>query len=64
VHVSSSDKLGEGIAKALNPSQKMINAAKKDRIKYFYRLDGKASVRAKTMIEKLYAEGTHFNIVN
>jgi len=64
VHVSSSDVLGIGIKKALNPSQKMLDAAEKDRIKYFYKLDGKASLRAKTMIEKLYAEGTHFNNVN
>ena len=64
VHVGSPDKLGEGIAKALNPLQKMIDVAKKDRNKYFYKLDGKASVRTKAMIEKLYDEGTHFNIVN
>ena len=64
VHISSPDELSAGIVKALNPSQKMINAAKKDCNKYFYKLDGKASVRAKIMIEKLYAEGTHFNIVN
>ena len=64
VHISSPDELSEGIAKALNPSQKMINAAKKDRDKYFYKLDGKASLRAKIMIEKLYAEGTHCNNVN
>jgi len=42
----------------------MISEAKKDRNKYFNKLDGKASLRAKIMIEKLYAEGTHFNIVN
>ena len=64
VHISSPEKLSEGIAKALNPSQKMIDAAKDDRDKYFYKLDGKASVRAKIMIEKLYDEGTHVNIVN
>lgn len=64
VHVGSPDELSAGIAKALNPSQKMIDAAKKDRDKYFYKLDGKASVRAKKMIEKLYGEGTHVNIVN
>ena len=64
VHIDSPDKLREGIAKALNPSQKMISEAKKDRNKYFNKLDGKASLRAKIMIEKLYAEGTHFNIVN
>lgn len=64
VHIGSPDELRAGIAKALDPSQKMIDAAKKDRAKYFYKLDGKASLRAKKMIEKLYAEGTHFNIVN
>jgi len=64
VHVSTPEELSAGIVKALNPSQKMINAAKKDCTKYFYKLDGKASVRVKTMIEKLYAEGMHINIVN
>ncbi len=64
VHISTPNELSAGIKKALNPSTKMINAAKKDRDKYFYKLDGKASVRAKTLIEKLYSEGTHLNIVN
>ena len=64
VHVGSPDELNAGIVKALDPSQKMIDVAKKDCNKYFYKLDGKASLRAKSMIEKLYAEGTHFNIVN
>jgi len=64
VHINSPDKLSAGITKALNPLQKMIDAAKKDSNKYFYKLDGKASLRAKNMIEKLYAEGTHFNIAN
>lgn len=63
MHISLT-KHNDGVAKALNPSQKMIDAAKKDRDKYFYKLDGNASLRAKTMIEKLYDEGTHFNIVN
>ena len=64
VHIGSADELSAGIAKALNPSQKMIDAAKEDRDKYFYKLDGKTSVRAKKMIEKLYGEETHVNIVN
>ena len=64
VHVNSSDELRAGIENALNPSTKMINAAKKDRDKYFHKLDGKVSVRAKAMIEKLYTEKTHFNNVN
>lgn len=64
VHIGSPDELSTGIAKALNPSPKMIDAAKNDRNKYFYKLNGKASVRVKIMIEKLYDEGTHVNIVN
>ena len=64
MHVNSPDGLSTGIVKALNPSQKMIDAARKDRKKYFYKLDGQAALRAKLMIEKLYSEGTHFNIVN
>jgi len=64
VHVSDPNALSQGIIKALNPSQKMIDAAAKDRNKYIYKLDGKTSQRAKIMIEKLYSEGTHFNIVN
>jgi len=64
VHISTPNELSAGIAKALNPSQHMISAAKKDRDKYFYKLDGNASVRTKTLIEKLFAEGTHLNIVN
>ena len=64
VHVNSLDGLSKGIVKALNPSQKRIEAARKDSNKYFYKLDGKAALRAKTMIEKLYTKGTHFNIVN
>ena len=64
VHINSPDKLSAGIVKALNPSQKMRNAAKNDSNKYFHKLDGKASIRAKEMIEKLYNEGTHLNIVN
>ncbi len=64
VHINSPKKLRAGITKALNPSPEMIKAAQKDCTKYFYKLDGKAALRAKTMIEKLYNEGTHFNIVN
>ena len=64
IHIDSPNKLNSGIAEALNPSPKMIKAAKNDRDKYFYKLDGKAALRAKILIEKLYAEGTHFNIVN
>jgi len=64
VHVNTPQELSAGIAKALNPSPKMINAVKTDRSKYFYKLDGIASVRAKALIEKLYDAGTHINIVD
>ncbi|NHZ86803.1 MAG: CDP-glycerol glycerophosphotransferase [Planctomycetia bacterium] len=64
VHINSPEELRAGITKALNPSPEMIKTAQKDCTKYFYKLDGKAALRAKTMIEKLYNEGTHFNIVN
>ncbi len=61
VHLSHPDELKEGIQKALHPTKEMIEAAKKDRDYYFYKLDGKASERVKTEIERLYKEGTHFN---
>jgi len=64
VHINSPEELESGIKKALNPTPKMMSAAKKDREKYFYKLNGKATHRAKAMIERLFSEGTHKNIVN
>ncbi len=64
VHINSPEKIKTGIELALNPSKQMLKAAEEDREKYFYKLDGNASVRAKKLIEKLYREGTHLNITN
>ena len=61
VHINHPDELEEGISQALNPTEKMVDAAKKDRDYYFYKLDGKTSERVKAEIERLYAEGTHMN---
>jgi len=53
-----------GIEQALYLSQERLVAANEDRDKYFYKLDGNTAHRLKSMIEKLYAEGTHSNTVN
>ena len=63
VHVSNPDELREGIEKALNSTKEMFQAAKRERDTYFFKLDGKASERTKAEIERLYNEGTHFNLV-
>ena len=64
IHISNPAELKSAIARALNPTDKMQVAVVNDRDKYFYKLDGEASLRAKLMIEKLYAEGNHRNIIN
>ena len=61
VHINNPDQLEVGITQALNPVEENIETAKKDRDYYFYKLDGKASERVKTEIERLFAEGTHMN---
>ena len=61
VHINNPDQLEAGIKQALNPVEKNVETAKKDRDYYFYKLDGKASERVKTEIERLFAEGTHMN---
>lgn len=61
VHINHASELEAGIQQALHPTNKMVEAAKKDRDYYFYKLDGKASERVKAEIERLYAEGTHLN---
>jgi len=57
VHIQSPDEIGEGIDRALNPTEEMKVAADRERGYYFYGLDGQASVRLKEKIEELY-EGT------
>ena len=61
VHINHPDELEECITQALNPTEKMVNASKKDRDYFFYKLDGKASERVKAEIERLLSEGTHMN---
>ncbi len=61
VHVNNPDELRDGIKKALDPPEEMLQSASKERDYYFYRLDSKASERTKIEIERLYEEGTHFN---
>jgi len=61
VHISHPDQLPAGIKQALNPTPDMIAAANKERKYYFHKLDGLAAQRTKVEIERLYAEGTHFN---
>ena len=63
VHINNPYDLKDGIDKALNPTQAMIDAATRHRAYYFYKLDGKASERTKAEIERLYQEGSHFNPV-
>ncbi len=62
VHISHPNELRGGIERALNPSKDLIETAKQYRDYYFYKLDGKASERVKKEIERLYSEGTHFNL--
>ncbi len=61
MHVDHPDQLRQGIKRALNPTPAMQTAANHHRDYFFFGLDGKASKRTKALIEKLYAEGTHFN---
>ena len=63
VHVNSPGEIKDGIKRALEPPDSMIQAAARDRDYYFHKLDGKASERTKSEIERLYQEGTHFNTI-
>ncbi len=64
VHINSPDELESGIHKAINPDLTMLTAARNDRDRFFYRLDGHAAERTKNEIERLFLEGSHFNPVN
>lgn len=61
VHINSPDQIYDGITKALNPTEEMIEAQNKYRDEFFYKLDGKASERMIEVIEKLLEEGGHEN---
>mgnify|MGYP007068770204 CR=1 FL=1 len=49
------------IRDSLNPTLDMIAKADEYRQKYFYGLDGKASIRFVEKMEELYSEGGHEN---
>ena len=60
-HIQKGKQLPEAISTALNPTLDMIAKADEYRQKYFYGLDGKASIRFVEKMEELYSEGGHEN---
>jgi hypothetical protein len=60
-HIQNGNQLPLAIDQALNPSMEMKETAEKYRQKYFYMLDGNASKRFITTMEKLFREGGHEN---
>ncbi len=61
VHINSPDMIEHAVKRALNPTEEMVEKANRYRDYYFYKLDGRASVRLKETIERLLSEGTHVN---
>ncbi|MBS1271537.1 MAG: hypothetical protein MAGBODY4_00669 [Candidatus Marinimicrobia bacterium] len=61
VHVSSPEELADGITRALHPTPEMQQAADKQREYYYYKPDGKSSLRTREKIYDLYQEGGHLN---
>lgn len=61
VHINSPDEIGAAVGQALNPTQKMKQAAAGYRQYFFHELDGKASRRFKKIVEELLLEGSHLN---
>ena len=61
VHIDNPDELESGIYEAINPDLARLEAARRDRDRFFYKLDGLAAERTKIEIERLFSEGTHFN---
>jgi CDP-glycerol glycerophosphotransferase (TagB/SpsB family) len=61
VHINRPEQIGAAIEQALNPTEEMKQLADEYRKYFFYGLDGKASLRLKETVERLYNEGTHFN---
>ena len=53
VTIKEPNELNNAINKALNPSKIQIENIKRNKDKYFYKNDGKASQRIKTYIDKL-----------
>jgi len=56
VHVAAPGDLGAGIDRAVEPTPDMIAAADRERAHRFYKLDGEASQRTKSVVEKLLAD--------
>ncbi|NQS99187.1 MAG: CDP-glycerol glycerophosphotransferase family protein [candidate division Zixibacteria bacterium] len=63
VHINKPSQISDAIMQALNPTKEMIELADGYRKYFFHRLDGRASFRVKTEVERLLKEGTHFSIV-
>ena len=61
-HINRPEMIGDAVKQALNPTAEMVEKADRYRDYYFYRLDGRASLRLKETVESLLAEGTHANM--
>jgi hypothetical protein len=62
-HIQSGKQLRSAIEIALHPIPSMVAMANDYRKEYFYKLDGKASERFIEVMERLYTEGGHENIL-
>ncbi len=62
VHIDTPEELPDAIEKALNPDDRMKEAAEKYKSELFYKLDGNASKRIVDKLLELYREGGHENI--
>ena len=60
-HIDSGKQINHAIEQALQPTEEMIQQAKKYREDLFYKLDGNASLRFVEKMEALYYEGGHQN---
>ena len=60
-HIQNGKQLQTAIEKALNPTKEMKTKADEYRQRFFYGLDGKASIRFVEKMEQLYYEGGHEN---
>jgi hypothetical protein len=61
VHIHHPDEIRDAIADALRDDPQRRQLAAHYREQYFFGLDGHASQRTKTTIERLLAEGGHAN---
>jgi hypothetical protein len=61
LHIHSPEQIRDAIAEALVPDPERHRMAQQYRDAYFYGLDGQASLRTKTTIERLLDEGGHLN---